>query len=255
MALPSDRDVQMALLSVINDAGGEARPRDIYPAVTARFPELTAEDLAGTLPSGANRWTNRIQWLRQKLVVRGEIAREPRGIWRITEKGHQRLQRGGSLESQPAPPKPAKVAEPPVAELEQDKPHRQLQKQLKEIGEMLGYYATTEYRLDPYQYDVIWKRDEWQPSPSNVFEVQHHGSLEAALLKLKHAHDVSRPKLCLVVTGERDQKKVNQILGPLFSGVFHEIRSETLLLTAEQVTELRDSLARHRDILRKMVAK
>jgi len=238
VALPSDGDIEIALLWAIVDAGGEARPRDAYRAVTARFPQLTDDDIRGALPSGGNRWTNRIQWVRQGLVASGQIHRKPHGVWRITDKGRDRLKLGSGLQ----PP-------PPPAPPDEGRPHRQLQNQLREIGAMLGCYSATEYRLDPYQYDVIWKRDEWQPSPGNVFEVQHHGNLEAALLKLKHAHDVCKPKLCLVVTGEGDQKKVSKMLGPLFSGVFHEIKSRTLVLTAQQVTELHESLSRHRDVL------
>jgi hypothetical protein len=57
------------------------------------------------------------------------------------------------------------------------------------------------------------------------------------------------------VTGERDRRRVDSILGPLFSGVFHEIRSETVPLTPEDVAELHDVLSAHQAILREMLAK
>jgi len=239
MALPNDRDLQIALLSAIQDAGGEARPRDIYPEVTARFPGLTTEDLVGTLPSGANRWTNRIQWQRQKLVVRGEIAREPRGIWRITDKGRDRLK----LEppgSQPKPPKPARAPELPAGEADEGKPHREVQNHLQEIGEMLGYRARVEDRLYDRQYDVTWRRDEYS-LPSSIFEVQHGGSLDSARDKLRHAHDNCRARVCLVVTSERDHEKAKQGLGPI------------QLLRAEEIARLHQTLARNRDVLRRLV--
>jgi hypothetical protein len=241
MALPSDRDVQLALLRVVRDAGGEARPRDVYDGVSAQFPRMTPEDLSGTLPSGGNRWTNRIQWMRQKLVAGGELAQHPRGIWRITDRGRTRLESEGVT--------------PPPHFADSDNVHRQLQNQIAEIGVLLGHYASKEHKLDPYRYDVVWKKDEWQPSPGNVFEVQHHGSLEGALLKLKHAHDVCKPRLCLVVTGEGDEKKVAHLLSPLFSGVFHEIKAETLVMTAQQVADLHEVLTREAQVLRRLVGK
>lgn len=247
MVLPSDREIQLALLRAIEEAGGEVKPSDVYGRVTAQFPALTPQDLAGTLSSGQNRWTNRIQWMRQKLVQNGDIAQQPRGIWRITAQGRQRIASGGRPTINPLP-----TVLPP---LNDESIHRQVQTQIAEIGVMLGYYSSTEHKLEPYRYDVIWKRDQWQPSPGNVFEVQHHGSLEAALLKLKHAHDVCKPRLCLVVTGERDERRVRELVGPLFSGVFHEIRSETLILTAQQVADLHGSLIKQEDILQRLVGK
>jgi len=237
MALPNQRDVETPLLSAIEEAGGEARPRDLYPAVTARFPDLTDQDLTERLPSGSNRWTNRIQWARQSLVQKGEIVSDTRGVWRITEKGRQRLEREG------------RIGISTGAEREQVGLHAQLQSKLKEIGEILHKYSTTEYREGPYQYDVVWKDDERLPRATHVFEVQHHGNLADALLKLKHAHDVWLPRLFLVVTGERDRRRVEQMLGPLFSGVFHEISSVTVPLTPEDVEQIHRDLLRHRRVL------
>ena len=240
MALPSDRDVQIVLLQVIQEAGGQAKPRDVYPRVTARFPRLTPEDLAGTLPSGANRWTNRIQWMRQKLVVSGDIAQQPRGLWQITDKGRDRL----NLEpagSQPKPAKPARAHELPRGEADEGKPHREVQNHLQQIGEMLGYHARVEDRLYDRQYDVTWRREEYSNRPSSVFEVQHGGNLDSARDKLRHAHDNCGARVCLVVTSERDYEKARQGLGPI------------QLLRSEEITRLRQTLARNRDILRRLL--
>lgn len=233
MAQPNALEIEIALLQAIVAGGGGMRPRDAYPAVAALFPEMTPEDLKQTVAKGGNRWQIRVRFVRKHLVGKGEIEPHPRGIWRITDRGRQRVE-----------PQP-----------HEEKIHKRIQTEIAEIGALLGYYTSTEHKLDPYRYDVIWKRDQWQPSPGNVFEIQHHGSLEAALLKLKHAHDVCKPKLCLVVTGEQDQKKVEQLLGPLFAGVFHEIRSETTVLTAQQVVELRNSLTGHENVLKRLVGK
>jgi restriction system protein len=45
------------------------------------------------LPSGGSRWINRIQWVRQALVDRGELTSAGRGIWAITDRGRARLDR------------------------------------------------------------------------------------------------------------------------------------------------------------------
>ncbi len=89
--LPTQKDIEIPLLKALVEVGGEATPREIYPLVTAKFPEIPEEDLAERLKHGANRWTNRIQWVRQKLVQNGEIDSATRGVWRITDEGRQRL--------------------------------------------------------------------------------------------------------------------------------------------------------------------
>jgi len=47
--------------------------------------------LASRLDSGGNRLYNRIAWARKDLVFTGEIDGATIGVWRITEKGKQRL--------------------------------------------------------------------------------------------------------------------------------------------------------------------
>lgn len=89
--LPNQRDIEVPLLEVIMELGGQGKPKEIYPLVTKKFPQIRDEDLMETLPSGANKWTNRIQWVRQHLIAKGELDSPGHGIWRITEKGRQRL--------------------------------------------------------------------------------------------------------------------------------------------------------------------
>lgn len=89
--LPKQRDVEIPLLQVLVDVGGQRRPRDIYPLVTQKFPQIREEDLAESLKSGTSKWTNRIQWVRQTLIEKHEMDSPARGIWRITEKGRERL--------------------------------------------------------------------------------------------------------------------------------------------------------------------
>ena len=68
VVLPKQKDVEIPLLEVLVEMGGQGKPKDIYPLVTNKLPQLREEDILETLPSGANKWTNRIQWVRKSLI-------------------------------------------------------------------------------------------------------------------------------------------------------------------------------------------
>ena len=90
--LPKQKEIEAPLLEVLAEMGGQGKASDIYPLVRRKFPQIREEDLAETLPSGANKWINAIQWARQHLVNRGEMDSPAYGIWRITTKGRQCLE-------------------------------------------------------------------------------------------------------------------------------------------------------------------
>lgn len=89
--LPKQKDVEIPLLQVLIELGGQGRAKEIYSLVTKKFPQITERDLTESLPSGGNKWTNRIQWVRLALITKGEMYSPSRGIWAITEKGRKRL--------------------------------------------------------------------------------------------------------------------------------------------------------------------
>ena len=92
MTLPGKREIEIPLLQEIERAGGAAKPRDLYGKLAAHFPEVTEADLEARLPkAGHLRWANRVQWVRQFLVTRGEIDGSVRGVWVITQAGRGRL--------------------------------------------------------------------------------------------------------------------------------------------------------------------
>lgn len=90
--LPKQRDIEVPLLKVLVELGGQGKPKEIYPLITSKFPVIRDEDLAETLPSGDNRWTNRIQWTKHNLLTKSEVYSPSRGIWAITEKGRLRVE-------------------------------------------------------------------------------------------------------------------------------------------------------------------
>lgn len=89
--IPKQWEIELPLLQTVAALGGKARAREVYDAVTKQFPQLTDSDRSETLATGSNRWTNRIQWARQALVSKGELASAGHGVWSITDKGRERL--------------------------------------------------------------------------------------------------------------------------------------------------------------------
>lgn len=100
--MPKQKDIEIPLLKVLVELGGQGQTKQIYPLVTKMFPELTDENLTETLPTGGNKWKNRIQWVRQALITKGEMYSPSWGIWAITEKGRQRIK--GKIISAPEKP-------------------------------------------------------------------------------------------------------------------------------------------------------
>jgi restriction system protein len=102
MAFPTQHEVEVPLLRVINELGGQAAPKSIYPKVAAHFPQLSEEDLSAKLPSSPStfKWHNLVQWSRQALVDREELDGSTRGVWKITAKGKQRLESSQGLKQQ-----------------------------------------------------------------------------------------------------------------------------------------------------------
>lgn len=94
--LPKQKDIEIPLLKVLVEIGGEGRPKEIYPLVTKKFPEVPSEDFLEQISRGMNKWTNRIQWVRQRLINKGEIHSPRRGIWAITEAGRMRIKTPGT---------------------------------------------------------------------------------------------------------------------------------------------------------------
>jgi len=245
MSFPSRSEIELAILLEIVAMGGEGRPRDIYPKVAARFPQITKAEVERKKIDGTSRWKNEINWSKYNLVQNAELHREPRGIWRITEKGIERLRKEGLLVEEISPP-----PIPPELKL-----HQQVQTQLEEIGRIFGKHVKKEHHEAPYTYDVIWKDVEWLPRITHAFEVQDKGNLIEALAKLKHAHDSWGSHLFLIVTGEKDRRKLDQILEPHFMGTFHEIATVTTVFSPEEVGEIYEFLSRFKKVIERFLAK
>ena len=104
--MPKHQEIEIPLLIALENLGGRGKPQQVYAAVTKSFPGLTEGDLAERLQGGANRWTNRIQWVRQRLVEKGEMASPDYGVWAITASSLARF-RDDSRQSLPHQPQVA----------------------------------------------------------------------------------------------------------------------------------------------------
>ena len=89
--MPKQADIEIPLLKCLDEMGGSGRPQEIYLRIRKFFPNLTEADLTEGLASGGYKWTNRIQWVRQGLISKGEMSSPLHGVWAITEKGRRRL--------------------------------------------------------------------------------------------------------------------------------------------------------------------
>ncbi len=114
--------------------------------------------------------------------------------------------------------------------------HGEIQRKIVELGKIWGMHAEQEFKVEGFKYDAVWKERK-ELGVRKAFEVQHKGSLESALVKLKHAYDMWRSDLILVVTGEKDINRVKKLMAPKLFGAFHEI-SHTKVIGPETIDEL-----------------
>lgn len=228
-------DLQKVVYGVLQQSRVPLQVKDIYGAVRSAAPHL-CDDSVFPCPYCKQKhplWQHKTAWALQYLKQRNLVHSPKRGFWEATARA---------------------VVEPPaLPSTKKESIHKSLQGKIQEIGLILGKYAKEEYPSTPYVYDVIWKEVEGLPRPSHVFEVQDKGAVDAALAKLQHARDIWRPKLFLVITGEKDKKKVDLLLKPFLEGTFHGISRDTMVITAEVIDEMHRALSTHREAIRQFL--
>jgi DNA modification methylase len=83
----------LPLLEAMRDAGGTARPTDIYHEVAERI-GLSTEERDAQITSGKktqSHFQRTLRWLRQSEVKKGTIASGGRGKWVLTDEGAAKL--------------------------------------------------------------------------------------------------------------------------------------------------------------------
>jgi len=102
------------------------------------------------------------------------------------------------------------------------------------LGELIGYKPGKGWRHEGYEFDVVWHKPP-RIGPKYVFEVHIKGSLEAALLRLKHAYDLWESQIFLVSTEDQLKEAQSKFLGEL-----HELKDKVTLLDVKNVKEFYD---------------
>lgn len=74
------------LIEALKELGGSGRAAEVTDRVAERL-ELSDEELAETLPSGASRFRNKVAWARFYLAKGGYIDASRHGVWSLTDRG------------------------------------------------------------------------------------------------------------------------------------------------------------------------
>lgn len=98
MPIPSEKDIQIPLLRLIHDMGGQVKPGDACDRLADYF-GLFERERQEMQPSGIDRkFDNRVAWARNSLCSQDFMDRSIHGIWKITEKGRKELARLGLID-------------------------------------------------------------------------------------------------------------------------------------------------------------
>jgi len=87
-----DEEYEAPLLEVLVEKGGRAPTSEVLDALGERLDGRFTSVDHEPLDSGQIRWRNRAQFVRLKLIERGEMIKgSPRGIWEIAPAGRRRV--------------------------------------------------------------------------------------------------------------------------------------------------------------------
>lgn len=179
--MPSQKQIEADIIQVLEDLGGRA-PRSQVISHLARKWQLTSDELNYRTPGGWVYYEHRIDGVANKLRGTQEIITPDRGVWQLPE-----------VEPQPRP-----------------KRHEELKQKMVEIGNKLGYHASTEERGPVYQHDVLWKRGAYKKDPSHVIEICAGGSLPKDFDALNWANQNVGASGILVAVDDADYRKAIQ---------------------------------------------
>jgi len=118
---------------------------------------------------------------------------------------------------------------PSIVKTEEEPSHERIVNIIYALGEIIGYEPAKKWRHEGYEFDVVWHKPP-RVGPKYVFEVHLRGSLEAALLRFKHAYDLWESNIFLVSTEDQLIRAKDKFLGEL-----HELKDKITLLTIEEI--------------------
>jgi len=186
MPIPIVKQAIKDVLEVLADAGGQAESGQIKKKLAEKW-KLTLDEMALPDKFAGTAYVKQMYRAINILKREGKIIQSGRGVWRLSE------------------------VEPPV-DLSPPKPdrHGELKQKMVEIGNELGYHASTEERGPLYQHDVLWKRGAYKKDPSHVIEICAGGSLQKDFDSLNWANQNVGAKGILVTVDGADCRKAMQ---------------------------------------------
>ena len=194
MSLPFSNLIEMPILQELFAIGGTDDVRFIYTRLISYFPSLSDAEIVSIQNDKNNSWKKAVQKAGKSLSDEKLISRE-RGIWQLTQRGREKV----LSEISDFQLKPENL---------ETLSHQTVQQIIIEIGEMLGYFAQSEFEF----FDVIWRESETSGRISHVFEVQSKGNIDSAFAKLKRAYEAQRSKPFLIIASERDTNRARKSL-------------------------------------------
>jgi hypothetical protein len=88
----SETEYEVPMLKIIAEHGGRAPAREVLDELETRLGDRLTEVDKQELSSGNVRWRNRAQFVRLRLVERGDMVKDsPRGVWEISLQGQKRI--------------------------------------------------------------------------------------------------------------------------------------------------------------------
>ena len=162
MPLPLFSNIETPILQELSAVGGTDDVRFLYERLISYFPSLSDAEISA-IKSGEQRYWKKAVQKAGRMLDENNLIRRERGIWSLTEKGRKSvLQESEGIIFT-------------TIEIENESlSHKQIQEMLVRIGEVLGFYAETEYQY----YDVVWRETTNNLRLSHVFEVQSKGNLD-----------------------------------------------------------------------------
>ena len=97
MAIPNQPSIEIPLLLELERSGGRVqKPADFpafYERIERHFPDITPEDKKLRRETGQRPyvWHNTVEWARNSLRGKGELAGGQTGVWETTQEGRLRL--------------------------------------------------------------------------------------------------------------------------------------------------------------------
>ena len=87
-----DEEYDLPILQILDERGGRAPTSEVLDALGERLGDRLMPADHENLGSGDIRWRNRAQFVRLRLIERGEMQKgSPRGVWEISDQGRDRL--------------------------------------------------------------------------------------------------------------------------------------------------------------------